>query len=96
MANAVFALELGEELIGLRFGELGCWPAAVGGNEVEFLRVFFEYLRNVRAAAGLKGLEYSDLGGIARGGICAAKAFVDIAVEVDADIGADAVFEWFE
>ncbi len=51
VAHAVFLFEFGEELVGLLLGNLGGEFAAIGGDEIEFLRVFFKQFRDVGAAA---------------------------------------------
>ena len=93
VAHAVFPFEFGEEFVGLFLGDLGGEFAAIGGDEVEFLRVFFEQSGDVGAAALFEHLEHGDFGGVAFVRIGAAEAFVDVAVEIDPHLGADAVFE---
>lgn len=96
VADAVVALEVGEEFVGFFLGDLGCGFSAVGGDEVVFFGVFFEDFGDVGAAAAFEFLEDGDLGGVSFGGAGSAEAFVNVSVEVDSDVGADAVFDGFD
>lgn len=96
VADAVVAFEVGEEFVGFFLGDLGCGFSAVGGDEVVFFGVFFEDFGDVGAATAFEFLEDGDLGGVSFGGAGSAEAFVDVSVEVDSDVGADAVFDGFD
>ena len=96
MADAVFAFEFGEKLIGLAFADLGCRFAAVGGDEVELLRVFFKQAWDVGAAALFEHFENGDFGGVALIRVRPAQALVNVSVKIDPHVGTDAVFDGFD
>ena len=58
--------------------------------------MFFEEFRDVGTAALFEDLEGFDLGEVSFVGVSATQALVDVAVEVDPDLGADAVFDGFD
>ena len=65
MANSVFPFEFGKKFVGFLLTDLVGGFAAVGGDEVELLGVFFEQLWNVGAAALSEDPENGDLGFVA-------------------------------
>ena len=85
VADAVFALEFGEEFGGFFAGNLVGGFAAVGGDEVEFLGVFFQQAWDVGAAAFFEDFEHLDFLGVALVGVGPAETFVNVAVEINAD-----------